>query len=99
MREKSNWTLGENKPKQSQFVFLTAENAEYAEKKGMRVSYCPIDKYAFCPISPCSLRTQWLKKNKANFRPLAGSDGPAVKWAIASKVGLENKPTLCYDSK
>jgi len=64
MREISNWTLGENKPKQSQFVSLTAENAEYAEKNNICVSDCPIEKYALYPISPCSLRTRRLMKNK-----------------------------------
>jgi hypothetical protein len=55
----------ENKAKQSQFVFLTAENAEYAEKNNTCVSDCPIEKYALYPISPCSLRTRRLMKNKA----------------------------------
>ena len=31
MINKCDWTLGENKPKQSQFVYFTAENAECAE--------------------------------------------------------------------
>jgi len=67
MRRISDWTLGENKPKQSQFVFLTAENAEYAEKNNICVSDCPIEKYALYPVSPCSLRTRRLMKNKASF--------------------------------
>jgi hypothetical protein len=33
MREKSNWTLGENKPKQSQFYIFTAENSESTEER------------------------------------------------------------------
>jgi len=63
---KSNWTLGENKANQSQFVFFTAENAEYAEKKDIYVSDCSIEKYALYPISPRSLRTRRLMENKPN---------------------------------
>ncbi len=43
--EKSDWTPGENEPKtkpiKANFHF-TAENAEYAEKKDIYVSYCSI---------------------------------------------------------
>ena len=49
------WRLRENKPNQTQFVFFTAENAEYAEKKNICVSDCAIEKCALYPISPCSL--------------------------------------------
>ena len=69
---KSNWTLGENKPNSNPIkanLHLTAENAEYAEKKDIFVSDCPIEKYALYPISPCSLRTWRLMKNKANSKP------------------------------
>jgi len=59
----------QSKAKQSQFVFLTAENTEYAEKNNICVSDCPIEKYALYPISPCSLRTRRLMKNKANCEP------------------------------
>jgi len=59
----------ESKANQTQFVFLTAENAEYTEKTNICVSDCPIEKYALYPISPCSLRTRRLMKNKANFEP------------------------------
>jgi len=55
-----------NKANQSQFVFLTAENPEHAEKNNICVSDCPIEKYALYPISPCSLRTRRLMRNKAN---------------------------------
>ncbi|MFQ6035235.1 MAG: hypothetical protein ACE5NM_05230 [Sedimentisphaerales bacterium] len=61
-----NRTLGENKPNQSQFVFFTAENAEYAGKKDICVSDCSIKKYTLYPISPRSLRTRRLMKNKPN---------------------------------
>jgi len=66
---KSNWTFGENKPNSNPNkanLHLTAENAEYAEKKDICVSDCPIEKYALYPISPCSLRTWRLMENKAN---------------------------------
>jgi hypothetical protein len=65
------WALRveQSKPNQSQFVFLTAENTEYAEKNNICVSDCPIEKYALYPISPCSLRTRRLMNNKANFEP------------------------------
>ena len=65
MREKSNRTLGENKPN----LHFTAENAEYAEKKNICVSDCSIEKYALYPISPLSLRTRRLMKNKPNSNP------------------------------
>jgi hypothetical protein len=55
-----------NKAKQSQSYILTAENAEYAEKSDICVSDYPIEKYALYPISPRSLRTRRLMKNKAN---------------------------------
>jgi len=45
---------------------FTAENAEYAEKKNICVSDCSIKKYTLYPISPRSLRTRRLMKNKAN---------------------------------
>ena len=74
--EKSDWTLGENEPKTNPIkanLHFTAENTEYAEKKDISVSDCSIEKYALYPISPCSLRTRRLMKNKANRRPLAGN--------------------------
>ncbi|MHC4174505.1 MAG: GlcG/HbpS family heme-binding protein [Planctomycetota bacterium] len=46
---KSNWTLGENKPNSNPNkanLHFTAENTEYAEKKDISVSNCSIDKYA-----------------------------------------------------
>ncbi len=66
---KSNWTFGENKPNSKPIkanLHFTAENTEYAEKKDISVSGCSIDKYALYHISPCSLRTRRLMKNKAN---------------------------------
>jgi hypothetical protein len=65
----SVWTLGENKPNSKPIkanLHFTAENAEYAEKKGISVSDCSIERYALYPISPCSLRTRRLMENKAN---------------------------------
>ena len=77
--EKSDWTPGENEPKTNPIkanLHLTAENAEYAEKKDIFVSDCPIEKYALYPISPCSglghpvdLRTWRLMENKPNSNP------------------------------
>jgi hypothetical protein len=63
---KSAFGVPENKAKQTQFVFFTAENAKYAEMKNICVSDCPIEKYALYPVSACSLRTRRLMKNKAN---------------------------------
>jgi len=66
---KSNWTLGENKPNSNPNkanLHFTAENTEDAEKKDICVSDCPIEKYALYPISPCSLRTWRLMENKPN---------------------------------
>jgi len=75
---KSNWTPGENKANSKPIkanLHFTAENAEYAEKKDIPVSYCSIERYALYAISPCSglghpvdLRTRRLMKNKANLR-------------------------------
>ena len=74
----SDWTLGQNKPNSNPNkanLHLTAENAEYAEKKDIFVSDCPIEKYALYPISPCSLRTWRLMKNKANSKPIKANAG------------------------
>ncbi len=68
---KPNWTLGQNEPKTNPIkanLHFTAENTEYAEKKDISVSYCSIERYALYAISPCSLRTRRLMKNKANCR-------------------------------
>jgi len=65
----SAYRVQQSKAKQTQFVFLTAENTEYAEKNNICVSDCPIEKYALYAISPSSLRTRRLMKNKANFEP------------------------------
>ncbi len=43
--EKSNWTLGENKPNSKPIkanLHFTAENTEHAKKKDISVSYCSI---------------------------------------------------------
>jgi len=50
-------------------LHFTAENAVYAEKKNICVSDCSIEKYALYPISPRSLRTRRLMKNKPNTKP------------------------------
>jgi len=58
---------GENKPNSNPIkanLHFTAENAEYAEEKNICVSVCSIEKYALYPISPRSLRTRRLMKNK-----------------------------------
>ncbi len=71
---KSDWTLGENEPKTNPIkpnLHLTAENTEYAEKKDIGVSDCSIDKYALYHISPRSLRTRRLMKNKAKTNPIS----------------------------
>ena len=59
--EQSRTNVIQNKPN----LHFTAENAEYAQKKNICVSDCSIKKYALYPISPCSLRTRRLMKNKA----------------------------------
>jgi len=55
-------------PNKANLRFFAAENAEYAEKKDICVSGCLIEKYTLYPISPRSLRTRRLMKNKANFK-------------------------------
>ncbi|MHC4189876.1 MAG: hypothetical protein ACYTBX_02925 [Planctomycetota bacterium] len=55
-----------NKPN----LHFTAKNAEYAEKKDISVSDCSIERYALYAISPCSLRTRRLMKNKPNSKPI-----------------------------
>jgi len=70
---KSDWTLSENKPNSKPNkvnLHFTAENAEYAEKKDISVSYCSIERYALYHISPCSLRTRQLMENKPNSKPI-----------------------------
>ena len=71
---KSNWKLGENKANSKPIkpnLHFTAENAGDAERKDICVSDCPIKKYALYPISPRSLRTRRLMKNKANSNPIS----------------------------
>jgi len=83
---KTGFGIPENKPKQSQFYIFTAENAEYAEKNNICVSGCPIEKYAPYPISPCSLRTRRLMKNKANqsqFVFLAGENAEPAELLLS----------------
>ena len=60
--------LMKNKPKQSQFVFFTAENAELAEQKKICVTFYLTKKYNPNVLSPRSRRTRRLMKNKANFK-------------------------------
>ena len=56
MKEKAIGHLVKTNPKRTQSkpikanLHLTAENAEYAEKKDICVSDCPIEKYALYPI-------------------------------------------------
>ena len=76
---KSNWTLGENKPNSKPIkanLHFTAENTEDAEKKDISVSDCSIDKYALYAISPCSLRTRRLMKNNAKTNPIQSQSKP-----------------------
>ncbi|MHC4173933.1 MAG: hypothetical protein ACYTBX_06895 [Planctomycetota bacterium] len=73
---KSDWTLGENKPNSNPNkanLHFTAENTEYAEKKDIGVSDCSIDKYALYHISPRSLRTRRLMENKPKQSQFTGS--------------------------
>ena len=49
-------------------LYFTAENAEFAEQKGICVNGCPIKKYNLHLTSLRSLRTQRLMRNKANFK-------------------------------
>jgi len=67
MRKKRTGHLVKTNPNKANLHF-TAENAGYAEKKDICVSDCSIKKYALCPISPRSLRTRRLMKNKANLK-------------------------------
>ncbi|MHC4596955.1 MAG: hypothetical protein ACYS9C_18475 [Planctomycetota bacterium] len=70
--EKCGKDLWKNEPKTNPIktnLHLTAENTEYAEKKDISVSDCSIERYALYHISPRSLRTRRLMKNKANSNP------------------------------
>jgi len=67
--DQSTTNVSQNKPN----LRFTAENAEYAQEKNICVSDCSIKKYTLYPISPRSLRTRRLMKNKANqsqFTPI-----------------------------
>ncbi len=82
-KNKPNWTLGENEPKTNPIkanLHFTAENTEYAEKKDISVSDCSIEKYALYAISPCSLRTRRLMKNKAKTNPIQSQFNKEPKW-------------------
>ena len=61
----------ENKPNQSQFVFFTAENAEFAEEKVQDLFNC---KETQSLTSQRSLRSPRLMRNKANFDRFARSN-------------------------
>ena len=76
-------------------LYFTAENAEYAEKKNICVSDCPIKKYALYPISPRSLRTRRLMKNKANLNFTAEHAEYAEEKNICVSVCSIEKYALC----
>jgi len=80
---KSNWTLGENKANQSQFVFFTAENAELAEQKNICVTYYLTKKYNPNLLSLRSLRTRRLIKTN----PI--SNLTLLKWVIMRENALD----------
>ena len=64
--------LVKTKPKQSQFVFFNAENAEFAEQKNICVTFYLTKKYNPNLLSLRSQQTRRLMKkqsqNKPNFR-------------------------------
>jgi len=73
----------ENKPKQSQFLFFTAENAEFGEQKCICISDCPIKKYNLYLPSLRSSRTRRLmryKSKQSQFTP--GTIPPARGWGL-----------------
>ncbi len=91
--EKSDWTLGENEPKTNPIkpnLHFTAENTEYAEKKDISVSYCSIKKYALYAISPCSLRTRRLMKNKAKTKPIKANFSVRAVYGHERKINISN---------
>ena len=95
----SDWTPGENKPNSKPNkanLHFTAENTEYAEKKDISVSYCSIERYALYHISPCSLRTRRLMKNKAKTNPIQSQFKKRAKMDvnIYSRKDYENEPRL-----
>jgi len=65
--------LVKNKPNQSQSVFFTAENAEFAEQKGIYISDCPIKKYNLSLPSLRSSRTRRLIRNESKQSQFRGS--------------------------
>jgi len=72
-RNNDAFAVQKNKPNSNPIkanLHFTAENTEYAEKKDISVSDCSIEKYALYPISPRSLRTRRLMKNKAKTKPI-----------------------------
>ena len=73
----------ENKPNQSQFLFFTAENAEFAEQNCICISDCPIKKYNLYLPSLRSSRTRRLmryKSKQSQFTP--GTIPPARGWGL-----------------
>ena len=95
MRKNQTRHLVKTNPNKANLHF-TAENAGYAKRKDICISDCLIKKYALYPISPRSLRTRRLMKNKANFKPaLAGFQRPCSclgqrdkKQLLPSRFGL-----------
>ncbi len=84
-------TLLKTKPNKANLHF-TAENAEYAEKKDICVSDCPIEIYALYHISPCSglghpvdLRTRRLMKNKAKQSQFSNATTGSLQRGVSRK--------------
>jgi hypothetical protein len=76
--------------KQSQFTFYSRERCVRRDED-ICVSDCPIKKYAFYHISPRSLRTRRLMKNKpkqSQFQTLPCKNG-ASRVSIVEVVSLE----------
>ncbi|MHC4485379.1 MAG: hypothetical protein ACYS4T_09215 [Planctomycetota bacterium] len=77
---KSNWTLGENKPNSNPNkanLHFTAENTEYAEKKDISVSNCSIDKYALYVANSAVNEKQ--SQFKANSNPIRTQSKPILE--------------------
>jgi hypothetical protein len=68
MKTNPAFRLERTKPIRTQFVFFTAENAEFAEQKGICVNTCPTNQYNLYLPSLRSSRTRRLMRIKANFR-------------------------------
>jgi hypothetical protein len=82
----SDWTPGENKANQSQFVFLTAENAEFAEQKVCNWSH---SKETPSPSSPRSLRSLRLMPNAHLSEPDLKKQSQFVLAQIGAKAFMK----------